>query len=220
MIDRHLLFFCSNCRNKTDEELEKINCDIPHNLKRYKKGEYIAYQGDTVRDLAMLTRGRVKTQIVSDSGVTLPMGEIKATYPLAASFIFAEDNRYPVDVIAIEDCEVVHIPKEVLEQQMAKCNGFLRGFLSFSADRMQKLTERLKIYAQKGIKAKIAYYLLSIEKGLTFDTGHSVSYLASYFGVERPSLSRAIYDMVKDGIITYESGKGEIVNLEELRRLL
>ncbi|MFR9598239.1 MAG: Crp/Fnr family transcriptional regulator [Rikenellaceae bacterium] len=208
------------CRGKSDEELQHINCDIPHNTQKYQQGEYIAYQGDTVGDLAMLVRGRVKTQIVSDSGLTLPMEEIEAIYPLAASFIFADDNRYPVDVIAMNDCEVIHISKEALEQQMARCSSFLRGFLSFSANKMQGLTERLKIFAQKGIKAKMGYYILSIEKGRKFDIEHSVAYLASYFGVERPSLSRAIYEMVSDGIITFEAGKGEILDLEGLRGLI
>lgn len=220
MIDRDLLFFCSMCRNKSDEELKYINCYIPHNAQIYQRGEYIAYQGDIVKDLAMLVKGRVKTQIVSDSGLTLPMEEIEAIYPLAASFIFADDNRYPVDVIATEECEVIHISKEALEQQMSRCSGFLRGFLSFSANRMQGLTERLKLFAQKSIKAKMCYYILSIEKGRKFDIQHSVAYLAGYFGIERPSLSRAIYEMVSDGIITFEAGKGEILDLEGLRGLI
>ena len=212
MEKKDLLFFCSMCRDKSPEEIEQIKCTIPHTVKIYKRGEHIAYQGDKVQHLIMLLKGKVKTEIVSDSGLTLPMEEIKSPYPLAAAFLFADDNRFPVDVVALQECEVLYITKASVEAQIAKCPGFMRGFMAFNANRMQYISERLKIFAQRGIKAKLAYYILSNEKHGTFNFGRSVSSLAEYFGVERPSLSRAISEMVRDGIITFNAGKGEIIN--------
>ena len=219
-MNHDLLFFCTICRDKTEEDIGKINCTIEHSVKKYRKGEYIAYQNDKISYLYMLSKGKVKTEIVSDSGLTLSLEEITAPYPLAAAFIFADNNRFPVDVIALEECEVLLISKESIEKQMAKCPGFLRGFMAFSANRIQYLSERLKIFAQKGIKAKIAYYLLQRDKNGKFELGRSIASLAEYFGVERPSLSRAISEMVRDGIIEFEAGKGKIVDLNAVRELL
>ena len=220
MEKRDLLFFCSPFKDKSDQEIEKIRCNISHIVKEYKKGEHIAFQGDKVQSLLMLIKGKVKTEMVSNSGLALAMDEISAPYPLAASFLFADDNRFPVDVIALQDCEVLFISKETIEKQIAKCPGFLRGFMSFNANRMQYISERLKLFAQKGIKAKLVYYILLHEESGKFDLERSVSSLAEYFGVERPSLSRAISEMVKDGIITYQNGKGEILNFSSLENLL
>lgn len=220
MIKRDLLFFCSTCRDKTTVELEKLKCTIPHVVKNYKRGEHIAYQGDSVNQLLLLIEGSVKTEIVSNSGLTLPMEEIAAPYPLAAAFLFADENRFPVDVVALQDCEVLFISKEAVEKQIAKCPDFMRGFMAFNANRMQFLSERLKLFAQKGIKAKLVYYILSQEKNGTFDIERSIASLAEYFGVERPSLSRAISEMVKEGIITFQNGKGRIVDLDRFHNLL
>lgn len=220
MIDPHLLFFCSLCRNKSPQEMEQIQCTIPHTRKTYKRGEYIAYQGHKVTHLVMLIKGKVKTEIVSDSGFTMPLEDIRAPFPLAAAFLFADDNRFPVDVIALQDCEVLFISKEAVEKQMAACLGFMRGFMAFNANRIQYLSERLKIFAQKGIKAKVAYYILSKEKNKEFELGRSVAMLAEYFGVERPSLSRAISEMTRDGMITFDAGKGTILNAKALMELL
>ncbi len=220
MEQQDLLFFCTMCRDKSADELEKLKCTIPHTTKTFKRGEHIAYQGDRVLHLIMLVRGKIKTEIVSNSGVTLPIEELTAPYPLAAAFLFADDNRFPVDVTALEDCEVIFISKESVEKQMAKCPGFLRGFMAFNANRMQYISERLKLFAQKGIKAKVVYYILSKEQGGKFDLGKSVTALADYFGVERPSLSRAISEMVQKGIITFDSGKGEILDFKALEKLL
>jgi CRP-like cAMP-binding protein len=215
-----LLFFCTMCRDKSPEEIEKIRCTIPHAVKSYKKGEYVAYQGDEVAHLYMLTKGRVKTEIVSDPGQTLYVEEINAPYPLAAAFLFAEKNRFPVDVIALEDSEVILIRKEAVEKQMAKCPHFLRGFMAFSADRIQFLSERLKIFSLKGIKTKFAFYIIQRTKDGKFELGRSIASLSEYFGVERPSLSRAISEMVQEGLIEFEGGRGRIINQKAIKELL
>ncbi len=215
-----LLFFCTMCKDKSPEEIAQIKCTIPHSIKSYKKGEYVAYQGDEVTCLHMLSKGKVKTEIVSDPGLTLHVEEIKAPYPLAATFLFAENNCFPVDVIALEESEIILIKKDSIEKQMAKCPHFLRGFMAFTADRMQFLSERLKIFSLKGIKTKVAFYLLQRTHGNEFELGQSIASLAEYFGVERPSLSRAISEMVRDGIIEFEAGKGQIINRNALKEML
>lgn len=193
---------------------------IEHTVKNYKKGKRIASQGDKVSSLYMLTKGRVKTEIVSDSGLTLSVEEISAPYPLAAAFLFAEDNHFPVDVTALEDCEVMLISKASIEKRMTECVGFLRGFMAFIANRVRFLSERLKIFSQRGIKAKISYYILQRDKDGAFELGRSIASLAEYFGTDRPSLSRALSEMVRDGIIEFESGKGKILKYNEVKELL
>ncbi|MDH8701588.1 CRP-like cAMP-binding protein [Dysgonomonadaceae bacterium PH5-43] len=220
LMNANLLFFCTMCRDKSPKEIEEISCEIDHNVKYYKRGDIIASQGDRISHLYILTKGQVKTEIVSKSGLTVSVEEIKAPYPLAAAFIFADNNRFPVEVTAMEDSEVILISKSVIEKQMALCPGFLRGFMAFTANRVQFLSERLKIFSQKSIKAKIAYYILQHDKNGTFELGRSIASLSEYFGVERPSLSRAISEMARDGIIEFKAGKGKILKYNDLKELL
>lgn len=216
-----LYFFCDTiCMGKQPENAGAPDCAIPHAVRTYKKGEHIAYQGDEVSHLYMLTKGRVKTEIVSDPGLTLFIEELRAPYPLAAAFLFSDDNRFPVDVIALEDSEVILISKSTLEKQIARCPHFLRGFMAFSANRLQFLTERLKIFSLKGIKTKVAFYIVQRARNDEFELGCSIASLSEYFGVERPSLSRAISEMVRDGIIEYESGKGRILDRKAIKEML
>ncbi len=219
-MNENLFFFCSTCKNKPEDELEQTHCNLNYNIKNYKRGEYIAYQGDNVSSLLILNSGKVKTEMVSDSGLSIPIENISAPYPLAAAFIFADKNKFPVDVIALEDCQIIVISKESLEKQMATCPSFLRGFLAFNANRMQFLSERLKIFSQRGIKPKMAYYILQRSKQGNFTLDRSISSLAEYFGVERPSLSRAISEMNSDGIIELKAGNGKIKDYNKLKEVL
>ena len=220
MDNSDLLFFCTMCRNKSPEEIEKIKCTIPHAVKTYKPGEHVAYQGDRISFLYMLTKGKVKTEIVSETGLTLFIEEIEAPYPLAAAFLFADNNRFPVDAIALGNSEVILISKESIEKQMTKCPYFLRGFMAFTANRMHFLSERLKIFSLKGIKTKIAFYIVKRAKNNAFELGRSIASLAEYFGVERPSLSRAIAEMIRDGIIEFKAGKGKIIDHKAIKEIL
>ena len=132
----------------------------------------------------------------------------------------ADYNHSPVDITALEDSEVIFISKGAVMNQMMACPSFLKVFMAFNANRIKYLSDRLKLFAQKGIKAKIAYYILSKAKDNKFDTGRSITSLAEYFGVERPSLSRALSEMTRDGVISYHAGKGTVLDYNELHMLL
>lgn len=218
-MNRNMLFFCSFCRDKSDEELYKLDCHIDHTISRFDRNKYIAHQGDPIRDLYMLLEGQVRTEMVSSTGIVLPVEFISAPAPLAAAFLFATDSRFPVDVIATEPSRVARIPRSAVEEQMATCPGFLRGFLTFSADRMRMLSDRVRVFGYKGIKSKLAYHILLHERDGDFQMGHSITWLAEYFGVERPSLSRAISELKRDGIIAYRNGRGTILNAAALREM-
>lgn len=215
-----LLFFCPLCRKKSSKEIGELVCGIEHTVRLCKRGELVALQGDRVSHLYMLIKGRVKTEIIPDSGLPLLVEKIKAPYPLAAAFLFADDNRFPVEVTAVENCELILISKAEVERQMSRCPEFAQGFMAFIANRTRFLSERLKIFSQKGIKAKLAFYILNRSDNGSFDLGQSITSLAEYFGVERPSLSRCISELVRQGTISYEAGKGKILRQNALKELL
>jgi CRP-like cAMP-binding protein len=218
-MNQSLLFFCSFCKHKSAEDISKINCSIEHTTRVYKKGEYIAYQGDRISFLYMLVKGTVKTEIVSETGMTLSVEVMEAPSPLASALLFADNNHFPVDVIALTDCKILLITKCAIEQQMAQCSGFMRGFLAYNANHVQVLSERLKIFSQKSIKAKIAYYILQRSKDGSFEMERNVSELAEYFGVERPSLSRAFSEMSREGIIQLSGKKGKILDIKAMHEI-
>ncbi|MGL4364244.1 MAG: Crp/Fnr family transcriptional regulator [Bacteroidales bacterium] len=222
MNNNNALFFCNICQQKTDEDNTSIKavCSIEHTLKTFKKGEHIAYQGNPVSHLFILSKGKIKTEMVLDSGLAIPIEDISAPYPLATAFIFADNNRFPVDVIALSNCELMVISKDAVERQMAKCPNFWRGFMAFNANQIQFLSERIKVLSQKGIKAKLAYYISQRAKQGNFDLERSITSLAEYFGVERPSLSRELSAMVREGVILLDNGVGKILDFKKIKKLM
>jgi len=202
--------------NERGDFLDKLK----FRLKNYKKGERIADQGDIVDALYILIDGSVKTEMISEAGSILSIETIRAPRPLAPAFLFAENNRFPVDVTALEDCEVMSIPKMEVMKLLSSNETFLNGYMAFNSDRTQFLSERLKLFSIKTIKGRLAQYILERTKDGKFVIERTQAELAEYFGVARPSLSRSLSEMVHENIIKLEKRSGEILNLNSLKELL
>ena len=89
------------------EALYQLLREAPNSLRTYKEGEFIARQGDVCRSLFILIKGHVRTQMENAEGKQLTIDWIKAPDILAPAFIYASENRFPVNVEATELCEVL-----------------------------------------------------------------------------------------------------------------
>jgi len=97
------LILCPICKNIPVNEREDFLNELKFKIKSFKKGEWIAQQGDIVKALYILLKGSVKAEMISDSGTILNIKTIYAPNSSAAAFLFADNNEFPVDVVALED---------------------------------------------------------------------------------------------------------------------
>lgn len=212
-----LPYFCNKCANKhrTEEGL----CKISFKVKKYKKGDLILHHGMTINSVYFLMQGKVVVQHKCNSGSIVMIERLEAPHPLAAFIVFSEKTNYIVDVYAITDCEVYIFTKESLQRKMFKCREFLNGFVTYNSNRAVLAYEKIILFSLKGIRAKIAFYILSIENESEFKFDMTVSDKATMFGAERPSVSRTLTELVKDGIIEFNRGSGRIIDREALALL-
>ena len=214
------LFLCPICRNVPVNERESFLDGLKFKTKHFKKGEWIAQQGDIVSALYILFKGSVKAEMISESGTVLKIETIHAPNPLASAFLFAENNRFPVDVVALEPCEIIMISKESIMQQLTRNETFLQGFMAFNSDRAHFLSERIKLLSTKTIKGKMAQYILARTYNMDFTMDMNQTALSEYFGVTRPSLARSISEMVDDGMIGLKGKRGKVLDMEKLKNAM
>lgn len=219
-MDADVLFLCPICCNIPLNQRERFLENLHYRKSLYQKGDVVARQGDTVSFLYILLKGSVKAEMISESGDVMKIETIQAPNPLAPAFLFAEENRFPVDVVALETSEIILIPKTEVMKQLTENEHFLQAYMAFNSNRTQFLSERIKLLSIKTIKGKLAQYILSRAKGMCFELDMNQTELAEYFGVARPSLSRSLMEMADDGIIALEKKQGEILDLKALRNLV
>jgi CRP/FNR family transcriptional regulator, dissimilatory nitrate respiration regulator len=213
---------CPICHNIPAEEQEAFIEQLHCIQKTYQKGEWVFHQGELCKYLYLLTKGTVKAEMMAEDGTSLTIEMIHAPHPLAPAFLFAENNRFPVDAIAMESAELLLIPKESVMKLLATNGNFLSSYLSFNAGKTQFLSNKLQLLSVKTIKGKLAqYFMEKLQPGsseITLDKNQTQ--LAEFFGVARPSLSRSLSEMASDGLIETEKKRIKILDINGLKKLL
>ena len=119
-----------------EEELVALLFGLPNSLKHFEPGDIIARQGDLCKGLYILASGRVRAGMINDEGKELTVEEIGAPNLLASAFIFATENRFPVNVEAIGLCEVFIIGKERFLEFMRLHPLMMQNFLKDISDKI------------------------------------------------------------------------------------
>ena len=210
-------------RGITPEKLSANLEEISFHTHSYRKGEILARQGDVCNRLVILTKGSVRGEMIDYSGRLIKIEDIAAPRALAPLFLFGEENRFPVEVTAIEPTEVIEIPKASVLELFRRNEQFLENYMNLSANYARTLSDKLFFMSFKTIRQKIASYLLRLYKQqqqLQITLDRSQQELSDYFGVSRPSLARELSHMQEDGMIIADRKQITILQKEWLIRLI
>ncbi|MCD8572550.1 MAG: Crp/Fnr family transcriptional regulator [Bacteroides graminisolvens] len=209
-------------RNVSAGELRKNFEGLTYKVKNYNKGEILAHQGDVCNKLIILTKGSVRGEMIDESGRIVKIEDIASPRALAPLFLFGAANRFPVEVTANENTEVIIIPKESVIKLFARNEAFLENYMNMSANYAQTLSEKLFFMSFKTIRQKLASYFLrlSATQGSQILLDRSQQELADYFGISRPSLAREVSHMQDDGLIKADRKQITILNKEKLKILI
>lgn len=186
------------------EVIEKIMHDYPSRYVHYKKGETIAMQGNVCRSLYILCEGSVYAKMISEEGKELTLDTLSAPDVLASSFIFSSEGIFPVTILANSDCNLWIVNKESILRIIEADKLVLRNYLTVISDHSMFLSKRLNEFALQTLSSRIISY---IEKNGTIQNLQEVAFI---LGVARPSLSRAILQLVNQGVLKKEN-KGYIL---------
>ena len=203
-------------------EQEAFLTRLVSSKKIIEKGQTVARQGDVIKHLYLLVKGIVRTEMITQEGNSLEIEFIDAVRPLAPAFVFAQNNRFPVDVITIEECHFLLIPKEMWLNEMMRNETLLTNFLKLNSNMTVFLSQKLQMISIKSIKGKLSLFILenTTEHKNTFTLKRNRTQLAEYFGVQRPSLSRTISELVEQGIIAINKREVTVLKRDELRKVL
>ena len=187
---------------------------IPFQVKKYEKGNMIAQSGEECRSLMIMLKGSVKGEMIDYSGKAIKIEDIEPPKPLAIAFLFGENNTCPVNVVANNSVELLHLPKKSVIELMQISSVFLNNFMNIISSKTQFLSDKIRFLSFQTIRGKIAHYLLQIAGPVEGEIilPKSQEELANMFGVTRPSLGRALRDMHNENIIEAKGKSVKIIN--------
>jgi CRP/FNR family transcriptional regulator, dissimilatory nitrate respiration regulator len=206
----------------TPVEIEKTLSYVKYSVKKFNTGSMIAQNGEPVNSLMIVIRGIVKGEMIDYSGRVIKIEDIPAPGTLASAFIFGNKNRFPVNVVAITDIELLTIDKSVFLKLLMSEDRILVNFLDMISNRSQFLSEKIKFLNFRTIKTKLAQYILQKagKEGTNVIIDMKQNELAEFFGVARPSVARAIHEMEEAGLIIASGKNIRIINKKGLSDLI
>jgi CRP/FNR family transcriptional regulator, dissimilatory nitrate respiration regulator len=216
------LIDCYFFKNVSAHEIETIFKNKHYRIRNYEREQYAVQSGDICNELPLLISGNVRGEMADFSGKIVKIEDMKAPAVLASAFIFGMENNFPVDIIANEPSTILFISKESLLKLFQENPKIMLNYLNDISNRAQFLTKRIRFLAFKTIRGKLAQYLMGLSVAQKNDIVHipmTQSKLADFFGVTRPSLSRAIGVLEKEKVITTERNQITILNKQMLLNL-
>lgn len=161
----------------------------------YRKGEFIAMQNSACRSLFLLCEGSVYAQMVNDEGREITIDSLSAPDVLASAFIFSTDGIFPVTIIANSDCKMWVVSKECVRSLIESDRAVLHNFLTILSDHSLFLNSKVHQFALQTLSSRVLGYLRQNE------AIRNLQETAYMMGVARPSLSRTLAQLVRQGVV-------------------
>lgn len=177
------------------EEIANLLAMAPHRVRKKEKGEIIAYTGDELNDVVLLFEGTIYTTMSYPKGKQVVIETLHSPSVLAPAFVYISENRLPVNIVAKNDCQLVYINRNAFAELLHSDKQLMMNFISIISDRLQRLSKRVKEFALLSLRERVLEYL---SKNRKID---NVEWLARILGVSRPSLSRVLSELKREGII-------------------
>ena len=221
-MDYSLLLKAPIFNNLSIKEIERLLSAITHRIRKFRAGSFIAQSGEMVDSLMIVLNGVVKGEMVDYAGRIIKIEDIPAPGALASAFMFGDRNRFPVNVIAVSETELLIIEKSEFLKLLMKNDKILINFLDMISNRSQFLSEKIKFLNFKTIKGKLAQFILQRAGDNTSEIVLKMTQndLADFFGVARPSVARALGEMEEEGLIEAKGKNIKILDKKQLGLLM
>ena len=185
--------------NDLDEDtIKDILEKTKYEIKKYSLDEPIAFRGDEVKGLYIILKGTLITEMLTEEGNIIKIEELVPSDVIASAFIFGKNNSFPVDLSAKDEAEILFVERKEFLKLLFSQEKILENFLNEISNKTQLLTSKIwNSFNNKTIKKKFCDYVKRNQKNNEFFI-ENLGALAEFFGVERPSLSRVLSELVQD----------------------
>jgi CRP-like cAMP-binding protein len=206
----------------SNEEIDEMLNNLNYNLRTYQKEEYLFIQGDECKTIFLLLKGTIEVQKIDPSGKMLLLMDVDKDEVIGAGVVFSGHDRHQMSAFAKSDIAVLEMDKSSILKLCRSNENFLELFLKSLSGRTYMLTQRIREVTLKTLREKICEYLYSIhsDKGsLDVRIPFTKKYWAETLGVQRPSLSRELANLSREGLINMKGDLIRIIDLAEVRKI-
>ncbi|WP_019550635.1 Crp/Fnr family transcriptional regulator [Thermus scotoductus] len=207
-------------RDLNPEDLKALEGEA--RARRLKRGEVLFLEGEPVRSLFVVEKGLIKVYKLDPEGRKQVVLHLEGPgRVLAEVALFLERPTYPASAEALEESQVLAIPKERFFQLAEARPPLARALIRYLARRQGQLLHLLDRLVFHEVRERLAEYLLETlateGQGFLLPTN---SELAALLGTVPEAVSRNLGELYRQGLIRLQGRRVYVDRLEDLRSLL
>lgn len=184
---------------------------------------YVFFQQDQVNFIYLVLAGSVEVIKETFSGSRHIIAMLGPSHLFGEGIVCTKHRKSPVSVRTKEATTLLKLPYQKLILPCQNLCGFHQtlvfNMMLLLGEKNYGLNQKIEILMLKGMKEKIATYLLSERQRHgqdNFDLPMNRNELADYLNVSRPSMSRELSKMQASGILSYSKNHFQILDVDEL----
>ena len=209
MIQNEKIKSCSLFSGLSDEECREALSRLKATASCYRKGEILRAAGTSLSSFGLVTRGVVQVFMDDINGDQIIMATAHEGRTFGESLSFLRVSEIPVSIYAAEDCEVLWLNPEGLEN--THCGDRLgidlyHRFVATLAERALDMNDRIQVLSKLTLREKLLTLFSQYANkngSRTFSLPLNREQLAAYLGVNRSALSRELCRMRDEKIIEF-----------------
>ena len=168
--------------------------------RNYKPGETIFFEGDIIDKICIVKRGSVRSEKTYLNGEVHIVEIFEEGSMFGLAFAVSKSRISALDFVSNEDAEVVFVSMHSIRKSRF-ANEMNRTLTYMLADSSIKLSNKVEILAERGLRERVMVYLhiLQTKAGSnTVTVRMSREQLAQFLCVNRSALSNELSKMKKE----------------------
>lgn len=219
--------FKNNSDNLTDflDQARQLkgfeNLSANRHLRIHKKKDFLFMEGDQVKDLYYIKRGKVKTFKTNADGKEL-VTAVHNEGEFIGYISLLQDTVYSESAIALEETEVYLIPKQDFTTLLNTNREVAQKFIKLLSNSLAETETRLINLAYQSVRQRVASILQQLDRQKKSEDGLislSRKDIAGMVGTATETLNRALADFIDEGLIETSSKGILIVDAQKLEKV-
>lgn len=142
-------------------DISVIDAVVAHaHQKHFLKGKQLFTMGDKAEGFFIILKGWVKLYRVSKTGEEAIVHVIGPGESFAEAAVFNDGRTYPVNAQAVEDVDLIEVPRSFFVQKIQKDSSFALCILGAIASRQHHLIQQLEQVTTRTASQRVGAFLL------------------------------------------------------------
>ena len=207
------------------ETLHELIQLVQHTVK-VKKGCFLFQEGMPASEIYVIKNGKIQVSKFAADGKELTLRICSKNEIVGELTLFTEDPKYLLNAKAMEDCEVMVVKKDILEEEFLHNNQLAFEFMKWMSDHFRRTQTKFRDLIMLGKKGALYSTLIRMtnsygvmtSNGIVIDMHLTNQVLANFCGTTRESVNRMLSDLKKDKIVSIHRGKITIHDIDFLKK--